>query len=154
MTHVVAKPFNTVNRRLRVGAPVEETDDLSPHTFDDLKKRHWIVSGATKAAAKAMKEGDKIAEAEIEQQAVAEEVALKVEWEASKSGEPQGQWPILVEDDGVFGRVVSEDGATVGVQVLGEDAPRFYHADQPYRATRTVSGKYHDNAADVRPRRR
>lgn len=154
MTHVVAKPFNTVNRRLRVGAPVEETDDLSPHTFDNLKKGHWIVSDATKAAAKAIKEGDKIAEAENEQQASAEEANLQIEWEASKAGEPQGQWPISIKDDGVFGRVVLEDGQTVGVQVPGEVEARFYHIDQIDRIERTVSGKYQDSVADVRPRRR
>lgn len=50
MTHVVAKPFNTSIRRMRVGTAVAETDDLAPHTFSDLKTRGFIKSDAPDVA--------------------------------------------------------------------------------------------------------
>lgn len=31
----VLKPFNTVNRRLAVGATMSDTDDISPFSFDE-----------------------------------------------------------------------------------------------------------------------
>lgn len=49
MTHVVAKPFKTVNRRFAVGAEVRETDDLAPHAFADLKERGFIALPAAPA---------------------------------------------------------------------------------------------------------
>jgi hypothetical protein len=42
--HKVLKAFNTVNRRLKIGDPVNEGDDLSPHSFDELKLRGFIGS--------------------------------------------------------------------------------------------------------------
>lgn len=45
MSDVVLKAIHTVNRRLRVGDPVSEGDDLSPHSFSDLKSRGFIGSG-------------------------------------------------------------------------------------------------------------
>lgn len=50
MKHVVAKPFNTTIRRMLAGTVVAETDDLSPHTFADLKTRGFIKSDAPAAA--------------------------------------------------------------------------------------------------------
>jgi hypothetical protein len=44
--HVVAKQFNTRLRRLRAGDPVSQTDDLSPHTFADLKAGKFIAAKA------------------------------------------------------------------------------------------------------------
>lgn len=46
--HVVTKPFNTLQRRFRLGAEVSETDDLSPHTFDDLNTRGFIADKSNK----------------------------------------------------------------------------------------------------------
>jgi hypothetical protein len=43
MQHVIAKAFNSAQRRFRVGDPVSETDDLAPHLFADLKARKFIV---------------------------------------------------------------------------------------------------------------
>jgi hypothetical protein len=42
---VVAKPFNSTIRRFRVGAelPWNKADDLSPHSFEDLKAKGFIV---------------------------------------------------------------------------------------------------------------
>jgi len=42
--HVIARPINTTTRRLRAGAEVAETDDLTPHTFADLKERGFIAA--------------------------------------------------------------------------------------------------------------
>jgi hypothetical protein len=51
MSNKVLKAFNTVNRRLKVGDPVSEGDDLSPHSFDDLKSRGFIGSSEPEPAA-------------------------------------------------------------------------------------------------------
>jgi hypothetical protein len=53
MTHVVAKPFNTVNRRFAVGAQVGEADDLAPHSFAELKENGFIAARAALAGAAA-----------------------------------------------------------------------------------------------------
>lgn len=50
MSDVVLKAINTVNRRLKVGDPVSECDDLSPHSFDDLRSRGFIGSDEPSAA--------------------------------------------------------------------------------------------------------
>jgi len=50
MQHVIAKPINTRVRRLRVGDPIRRNDDLSPHTFDDLKARGFITEKGEPAA--------------------------------------------------------------------------------------------------------
>ena len=50
MDYVVAKPFNTETQRFRVGAPVLETDNLAPLSFDDLKARRWIDKVARAAS--------------------------------------------------------------------------------------------------------
>lgn len=42
---IVAKPFNTVNRRFRPGTEVAETEDLSPHSFAALKAGGFIAAG-------------------------------------------------------------------------------------------------------------
>lgn len=39
---VVLKPLTTHTQRLPIGAEVNEGDDLSPHTFEDLKERGFI----------------------------------------------------------------------------------------------------------------
>jgi hypothetical protein len=44
MPFVVARPFNTVNRRFAVGAQVSESDDLSPHSFAGLKEGGFIAA--------------------------------------------------------------------------------------------------------------
>jgi hypothetical protein len=44
MSDKVLKAFNTVNRRLKVNDPVDASDDLSPHSFEDLKSRGFIGS--------------------------------------------------------------------------------------------------------------
>ncbi len=41
----VAKPFNSITQRFPVGKEVNETDDLSPHSFDDLVERGFIWDG-------------------------------------------------------------------------------------------------------------
>jgi hypothetical protein len=46
MSFVVAKPFNTVNRRFAVGAQVSEGDDLLPHSFAGLKENGFIAARA------------------------------------------------------------------------------------------------------------
>lgn len=46
MADVVLKSINTAVRRLKAGAEVSATDDLSPHNFDDLKARGFIGSSA------------------------------------------------------------------------------------------------------------
>jgi len=38
----VIKPFNTQNRRLKVGAVINETLNISPFTFDDQVKRGFL----------------------------------------------------------------------------------------------------------------
>lgn len=38
----VAKPFNSITQRFKLGAPVSENDDLAPHSFEDLKTRGFI----------------------------------------------------------------------------------------------------------------
>jgi hypothetical protein len=43
MQHVIAKPLTTTRRRLAVNDPVSADDDLSPHSFADLKTRGFIV---------------------------------------------------------------------------------------------------------------
>ncbi|TPJ60824.1 hypothetical protein [Mesorhizobium sp. B2-6-1] len=56
----VLKPFNSTSRRYAVGDPVRETDDLSPHSFEDLKARKFIgtpkPAQAEKAAAPSSKD--------------------------------------------------------------------------------------------------
>lgn len=47
----VAKPFNTITQRFRVGAEVSEADDLAPHSFADLKQRRFIADAAPAEAA-------------------------------------------------------------------------------------------------------
>lgn len=42
MEHVIAKAITTASRRLKVGDPVSADENLSPHTFDDLKARGFI----------------------------------------------------------------------------------------------------------------
>jgi hypothetical protein len=49
MPFVVARRFNTVNRRFAVGARVSESDDLSPHSFAGLKEGGFITAPATSA---------------------------------------------------------------------------------------------------------
>jgi hypothetical protein len=44
MSDKVLKAFKTVNRRLKIDDPINESDDLSPHSFDDLKSRGFIGS--------------------------------------------------------------------------------------------------------------
>lgn len=44
MGDVVLRAINTETRRLCVGDPVSETDDLAPHTFAGLKERGFIGS--------------------------------------------------------------------------------------------------------------
>jgi hypothetical protein len=46
----VAKPFNSITQRFAVGAEVSETDNLEPHSFDDLLERGFIVDEPAKAA--------------------------------------------------------------------------------------------------------
>jgi hypothetical protein len=46
MSHVVAKPFKTVNRRFAIGVEIRESDDLSPHSFADLKERGFITAAS------------------------------------------------------------------------------------------------------------
>lgn len=46
----VAKPFNSRTQRFKLGAPVSETDDLAPLSFDDLKTRGFISDGADASA--------------------------------------------------------------------------------------------------------
>lgn len=50
MGDVVLKAINTVNRRLRVGDPISEADDLTPHTYVGLKDRGFIGSAAAPSA--------------------------------------------------------------------------------------------------------
>lgn len=40
--YVVAKTFNTANRRLAVGAPVAETDELEPFTFAERLENSYL----------------------------------------------------------------------------------------------------------------
>lgn len=48
----VAKAFNTINQRFKVGADVSENDDLAPHSFEGLKAGGFISDGvAAKAEA-------------------------------------------------------------------------------------------------------
>lgn len=42
----VAKPFNSITQRFRVGSEVNDGDDLSPHSFGDLKTRGFITDKA------------------------------------------------------------------------------------------------------------
>lgn len=58
---VVAKPFNTVNRRFAVGDPVSEAEVVD-RDFGDLKRRKFIVGKDTKAADKAADRADQAAE--------------------------------------------------------------------------------------------
>jgi hypothetical protein len=51
--HVVAKPFNTTLQRFRLGAPVAPSDDLSPHTREDLEARGFIKQPAAAEASAA-----------------------------------------------------------------------------------------------------
>lgn len=44
MSTIVAKAFNSTQRHFREGDPVSILDDLSPHTFADLKDRGFIAS--------------------------------------------------------------------------------------------------------------
>lgn len=46
----VAKDFNTITQRFKVGASVSEADDLSPHSFESLKAGGFISDGAATAA--------------------------------------------------------------------------------------------------------
>jgi len=50
MAYIVAKYLTTTRRRLKINDPVTETDDLSPHTFADLKTRGFIVEKSEMAA--------------------------------------------------------------------------------------------------------
>lgn len=43
MTLVVAKPFNTILQRFRLGDEVAEDADFAPHTLGDLKMRKFLV---------------------------------------------------------------------------------------------------------------
>lgn len=38
----VAKPFNTITQRFKLGADVSEADDLAPFSFADMKARGFI----------------------------------------------------------------------------------------------------------------
>jgi hypothetical protein len=51
MSAKVLKAFNTVNRRLKIDDPVCEGDDLSPHSFEDMKSRGFIGSGEPESSA-------------------------------------------------------------------------------------------------------
>lgn len=155
MEHVVAKPFNTVNRRFREGDPVLATEDLSPHSFDDLKARRWIVSEGTKTGAAAVKVGNKIAAAEEESQLAAQQDDLRRVWEAGLAAgvEPTGEWAVLLEDDDLFGTVIQEEGKTVFIQVPGEEGPRCYRGDQVDRAGRSAKGKWTESSTAT-PRKR
>ncbi len=44
MSHVIAKLFNTASRRFKIDDPISENENLSPHTFADLKARGFIVA--------------------------------------------------------------------------------------------------------------
>ena len=50
MSTTVLKPFTSATRRFAVGDPVNAGDDLSPHSFEDLKAGKFI--GTAKAADK------------------------------------------------------------------------------------------------------
>jgi hypothetical protein len=55
MSHVVGKPFNTVNRRFAVGAQVNERDDLSPRrTGSSPRKPHRRASRVRPVFARAL----------------------------------------------------------------------------------------------------
>ena len=43
----VAKEFNTVNRRFKVGGPIAESDDITPFTFEERRQRDFIKPKAT-----------------------------------------------------------------------------------------------------------
>lgn len=45
---IVAKPFNSTQRRFRVGTEVSDGDDFSPHRFADLKASGMIVAKVVK----------------------------------------------------------------------------------------------------------
>lgn len=154
MSHVVAKPFNTVNRRLGEGALVSETDDLSPFTFDDLKSRRWIVSDTTKTGAAAVRKGSKAAAVDAEIQAAATQADLQREWQdnTGTGNTPEGQWVIHIEDADLYGRVVLQEGAAIGIDVPGE-ATRFYRTDNLDLDKRTISGRFSDHSGGPVSRR-
>lgn len=154
--YVVAKPFNSSQRRFPVGAPVLETDDLSPHAFDDLKRRKWIVSNETKTGAAAMRAGSQQAAIEDEANVAAALADLQREWEtaALTGAVPEGNWAVKITDDNLFGRVTFHEGAAIGVYVPGEEDARFYRIEDIDLIARTVAGKYSDHGAGPRPPRR
>ena len=50
---VVAKPFNSMLRRFRVGQEVAETEDVAPLSFDHLKERGFLAPKPAAPAASA-----------------------------------------------------------------------------------------------------
>ena len=44
MSYVATKAFNTLQRRIKVGATIEEGDDLSPHNIESLKAAGLIAA--------------------------------------------------------------------------------------------------------------
>lgn len=154
MDYVAAREFNTTNRRFRVGDPVMETDlEGSALDFETMRNRRWIVSDESKTGKKAVRAGDKAAAAEEEAEVAAAQDDLRREWEAAAGTgvAPEGQWAISLPDDELFGRILSEDGNSVRVQVPGEQGVRFYLPDDLDRTTRTATGK---PGIDQIPRRR
>jgi hypothetical protein len=49
----IAKPFNSVNRRFKIGAPINEADDITPFTFDERLSSGYIKPKATPSASAA-----------------------------------------------------------------------------------------------------
>jgi hypothetical protein len=60
---IVAKPFNTVNRRFAVGDPISPEDLGDEVRYGELRQKRFFVGEETKAAAKAV---EKAAQAEPE----------------------------------------------------------------------------------------
>lgn len=155
MIYVVAKPFNSHNRRFPIGAEVLETDDVSPLDFDILKARRWIVSEGTKTGTSAVRAGAKAEAAAAEEEAIVTQDDLRREWEtaATTGVQPEGvNWAIFITNEELFGKVVYEEGNVIGVQVPWEETQRFYRAEQIDRVARTAEGRWRDSTT-VPPRK-
>lgn len=42
LTNIVLKSFNSTLRRFPLGATVSDSDDFTPHSYEDLKTRGFI----------------------------------------------------------------------------------------------------------------